>query len=242
MSPIDPDPSSSMQRPPLMRIGWGLLLVAGAAWGADFLLDVFGKYRHVAPDTYRMFWEGGAWLWTHLAGGTLTVLLGPVQFLSRWFRAWPLHRWTGRLFLAGMLVGSTGAVGTGATFDLKVTGDAVAEPTGKLSLKATGDVMAEGMNVKVKGSMNIVLEATAGITLKVGGSLVNIGPAGVDIVGPMVKINSGGGGGSAGSALTAKKAAPDKAAKPKKHDPLTDNTYKDRFKDPMPTEGGGTKP
>ena len=81
-----------------------------------------------------------------------------------------------------------------------------------------------------------------GITLKVGGSLVNIGPAGVDIVGPMVKINSGGGGGSAGSALTAKKAAPDKAAKPKKHDPLTDNTYKDRFKDPMPTEGGGTKP
>ena len=143
---------------------------------------------------------------------------------------------------AAVNVGSTVAVATGDNFDLKVTGDAVVESTGKLSLKATGDVMAEGMNVKVKGTMNIVLEATTGITLKVGGSLVNIGPAGVDIVGPMVKINSGGGGGSAGSALTAKKAAPDKAAKPKKHDPLTDNTYKDRFKDPMPTEGGGTKP
>lgn len=139
-------------------------------------------------------------------------------------------------------VGGKAAVATGGNFDLKVDGDAVVESTGKLSLKATGDVMAEGMNIKVKGTTNIVLEATAGITLKVGGSLVNIGPAGVDIVGPMVKINSGGGGGSAGSALTAQKAAPAKAAKPKKHEPLTEDTYKDRFKDPIPTEGGGTKP
>jgi len=99
-----------------MRIGWGLLLAAVVVWSAGFLFDVFAKYRHVDPDTYTMFWDRRAWLWTHLAGGALTVLLGPVQFLSQRLRTfWPLHRWTGRLFLFGMLIGSTGAVGLIAT-------------------------------------------------------------------------------------------------------------------------------
>ena len=33
-----------------------------------------------------MFWSRRAWLWTHLAGGALTIALGPLQFLSRWPR------------------------------------------------------------------------------------------------------------------------------------------------------------
>lgn len=67
---------------------------------------------------------------------------------------------------------------------IKVGADLVTEATGKISLKGTGGV---------------VIESPAGITLKCGGSLVHVHPGGVDIVGPMVKINSGGSGGSAGS-------------------------------------------
>jgi uncharacterized membrane protein len=63
-----------------------------------------------------MFWSRRGWLWTHLAGGALTVVLGPVQFLTRWPRAWPrLHRWTGRIYMIGMLIACAGATGLIAT-------------------------------------------------------------------------------------------------------------------------------
>ena len=116
MGPFDPAQQPSVRLSPLACIGWGLLLLAVVAWSADFLFDVFGKYRHVHPDAYTMFWDRRAWLWIHLGGGALTVLLGPVQLLTQRLRGGrPVHRWTGRLFLAGMLVASTGAVGLIAT-------------------------------------------------------------------------------------------------------------------------------
>ena len=114
MRPVHPAQLSSV-RSQLSRIGLGLLFIALVAWSTDFLFDVFAKYRQVDPGTYTMFWERRAWLWIHLAGGALTILLGPVQFLSRCLGASWLHRWAGRLFLVGMLVGSTGAVGLIAT-------------------------------------------------------------------------------------------------------------------------------
>jgi len=49
--------------------------------------------------------------------------------------------------------------------------------------------------VKAKSQYNaqeIVIEAATKITLKVGGSFITVEPAGISIVGPMVKINSGG--------------------------------------------------
>ena len=52
----------------------------------------------------------------------------------------------------------------------------------------------------LKAGSTIVLEAPAGITLKVGGNFVSITPAGVDIKGMMVNINSGGSAGSGGGA------------------------------------------
>ena len=116
MHRIEPVQRSALWRPLPVRVAQGALLLAVVAWSADFLFDVFGKYRHVHPDAYTMFWDRRAWLWIHLGGGALTVLLGPVQLLTRRMRgAWPVHRWTGRLFLAGMLVASTGAVGLIAT-------------------------------------------------------------------------------------------------------------------------------
>jgi type VI secretion system secreted protein VgrG len=116
---------------------------------------------------------------------------------------------------------------------LKVGGDIVVSTNGKLSLKATGDLLGAGMNVHFKANANIVLEATAGITLKVGGSLVNIGPAGVDIVGPMVKINSGGGGGSATAAADASPAKPADAKQHEDIKPDKATDYDKLFEDPI---------
>lgn len=116
MSTSHPSLTTPARRGPLERICGGLLLVAVVAWSANFLFDVFDKYRHVDPGTYTMFWDRRAWLWTHLAGGALAILLGPVQFLTQWPRAYGrLHRWMGRLYLVGMLIASTGAVGLIAT-------------------------------------------------------------------------------------------------------------------------------
>ena len=56
----------------------------------------------------------------------------------------------------------------------------------------------------------VVIEAGTQISLKVGGNFVDIGPAGVTIVGTMVLINSGG---SAGSGSGSSPTAPDAAEK-----------------------------
>ncbi|WP_136253093.1 type VI secretion system Vgr family protein [Onishia niordana] len=53
-----------------------------------------------------------------------------------------------------------------------------------------------GSEVHHKAGMKVVVEAGAEITLKAGGSFVKLDPSGVTIVGPSVKINSGGSPGS----------------------------------------------
>jgi uncharacterized membrane protein len=56
------------------------------------------------------YWAMRAWLLMHMSGGVVALLTGPFQFWTgfrtRYFR---LHRWTGRLFLLGVTVGSLGA-------------------------------------------------------------------------------------------------------------------------------------
>ncbi|MBZ5488727.1 type VI secretion system tip protein VgrG [Halomonas aquamarina] len=53
-----------------------------------------------------------------------------------------------------------------------------------------------GQEIHHKAGMKVVIEAGAEITLKAGGSFLKIDPSGVTIVGPQVKINSGGSPGS----------------------------------------------
>jgi len=102
---------------------------------------------------------------------------------------------------------------------------------GKITFKtATGDFAIEAMAVKIKGTSSIALECPGGISLKVGGSIVNVSAAGVDIVGGMVKINSGGAAASAGSAPDASPKAPEEAKKP---DDLVKPDYDDNFEDPL---------
>ncbi|MGY3958126.1 type VI secretion system tip protein TssI/VgrG, partial [Aeromonas popoffii] len=53
-----------------------------------------------------------------------------------------------------------------------------------------------GQEVHIKAGNKIVLEAGSELTLKVGGSFVKVDPSGVTLVGPSIKMNSGGSPGS----------------------------------------------
>jgi predicted membrane protein DUF2306 len=115
-------PSSTSSIPPLgrsrlvWRVGSTIVLLAVGMLSVDFLLTVYDKYHQLDPAAYTMFWTRRGWLWTHLAGGTLTIILGPVQFLTQWPRAYPhLHRWTGRIYMTCMLIACVGATGLIAT-------------------------------------------------------------------------------------------------------------------------------
>jgi type VI secretion system secreted protein VgrG len=88
---------------------------------------------------------------------------------------------------------------------LKIQGDLNEEVTGIASLKvnqnlqykvAQKSALDSGQEIHLKAGMNIVIEAGVQISLKVGGNFINITPAGVDIQGTLVKINSGGSAGS----------------------------------------------
>jgi type VI secretion system secreted protein VgrG len=135
-------------------------------------------------------------------------------------------------------VGGDLGLDVGGKTQLKSQADIVLESsTGKLSLKAgTGDLMAEGMTIKIKGATTVAIEGGVSVSLKAGGSTINLGPAGVDIVGAMVKVNSGGSAGSAGSALSASPTAPTEAKTEDTISAAKKDDYKKNFDDPIPKD------
>jgi hypothetical protein len=73
-------------------------------------------YRHYDAASFDVYWLRRGWLFLHINGGMLALLTGPWQFwtgLRR--RNLIIHRWTGRLFLLGVAMGVTGAIGLSAT-------------------------------------------------------------------------------------------------------------------------------
>ena len=68
--------------------------------------------RRSLPDLQFQYWPRRAWLLTHIAGGLVALLSGPVQlWLGLHDRAMDTHRKLGYLYMAGMAVGSVGAFG-----------------------------------------------------------------------------------------------------------------------------------
>ncbi|KAF1724547.1 DUF2306 domain-containing protein [Pseudoxanthomonas japonensis] len=116
MTGIAPRTDASPPSRLALRLAWAGLWLLLAIASVEFLLAAYGKYRHLDSAAYGMFMTRRGWLWLHLAGGLTTVLLGPVQFLTQWRLRQPrLHRLTGRIYLVGMLVAATGAIGLIAT-------------------------------------------------------------------------------------------------------------------------------
>jgi uncharacterized membrane protein len=95
------------------------VLARAAKWAAIAILAVIAlrffwlhalRYTNVTEHTYRRYWPYRGWLMVHIIGGSLALLLGPLQFFSG-LRRWnmKLHRWAGRLYLAGVVIGSVAA-------------------------------------------------------------------------------------------------------------------------------------
>lgn len=101
-------------------------------------------------------------------------------------------------------VGGDENIDVGGTQTVKITGDQGISVTGAHSTEATGAMYLKGMNVVVEGAMQL--------SLKVGGSFVDISTAGVSISGPTVLINSGGAAGSGSAVGPCGPTAPDAPA------------------------------
>ena len=120
---------------------------------------------------------------------------------------------------------------TDANHGLKAAQGISSEAGTTISLKAGTEVHIKagtnagfegGVNVHIKGAANVVIEAGAQLTLKGGAGSVVLGPDGVSITGPMVKINSGGAPGSGSGISPVAPSAPEAPADPEPpEDPLS---------------------
>ena len=97
-----------------------------------------------------------------------------------------------------------------ADHHVQTTGDHNEKVGGALSFDVTSDIQIKsgskflvdgGNEVHLKASSKIVLECATGVSLVCGGNFVSLTPAGVDIKGILVNVNSGGSAGS-GSAIS----------------------------------------
>jgi len=95
-----------------VNIGWSLMLLL-----AMLLFFVASRYLTMNPDVYfpeqrEVYIAHSAFLLMHVIGSMLAILIGPFQFLPkiRTGRFLNLHRWLGRVYLLGILIGGIGGL------------------------------------------------------------------------------------------------------------------------------------
>ncbi len=109
-------PSAKRRTPHLVAkvIGSAALLLAAGAFVFLYVFRYYLNYNAAAfTDPLRgaaNYWSMRGWLLMHMTGGMVALLTGPWQFWTG-FRARfaRLHRWTGKVFLCSVAVGSIGA-------------------------------------------------------------------------------------------------------------------------------------
>jgi type VI secretion system secreted protein VgrG len=121
-------------------------------------------------------------------------------------------------------------IATDGAHNIKAAKDVTAESGTAYSIKAGTDLHVKagknvgvegGVNVHIKAGVNVVIEGGMQLTIKAGAGSVVLGPDGVSITGPMVKINSGGSPGSGNGASPVAPTAPEAPADPEApKDPL----------------------
>jgi uncharacterized membrane protein len=89
---------------------WFLIITLSAYFFFDNVIAYFFGYRsELFGDT---LFHNQIWVATHMAGGTLILLLGPIQFWN-WFRDTyrHVHRLLGKIYLAGAALAGLSALG-----------------------------------------------------------------------------------------------------------------------------------
>jgi uncharacterized membrane protein YozB (DUF420 family) len=106
---------------PMKIIGFTALLAVAVAFVGKYVFRYYLHYNQSAFTDPQLgaanYWAMRGWLMLHISAGMVALLTGPWQFWTG-FRAryLRLHRWTGRLFLGAVALGSLGgfrlAIGT----------------------------------------------------------------------------------------------------------------------------------
>ena len=105
-------PGIGSKTPIALAAAAAVLFVVVAALPYRAMLLSEEAARRSLPDLQFQYWPRRAWLLTHIAGGLVALLSGPVQlWLGLHDRAMDTHRKLGYLYMAGMAVGSVGAFG-----------------------------------------------------------------------------------------------------------------------------------
>lgn len=96
----------------LSKIGWSIMFLFAA-----LITIIASRYLTLAPDDFfsqqkAVYMANTTGLLLHITGAMLALLLGPFQFIAklRSGRFLPIHRWTGRIYLIGMLCGGIGGL------------------------------------------------------------------------------------------------------------------------------------
>jgi hypothetical protein len=89
----------------LIRAGLLLTSAISLRFVAHYAVPYFGY----DPAYFKDFWPHRTRLIFHICGGMLTLFCGPLQFWTGLRqRAMNFHRWTGKLYLLGVVVGAIG--------------------------------------------------------------------------------------------------------------------------------------
>jgi len=91
-----------------------MILLAACAFVLKYVFRYYLNYNATAftdpVSGAANYWTMRGWLLMHMTGGMWALLTGPWQFWMGFRKCYArLNRWTGRLFLFGVAVGSIGA-------------------------------------------------------------------------------------------------------------------------------------
>lgn len=87
----------------LSFVAWTLIIFLSLYFLLDVVMDYLKGLR--SPLWGESFFNNRLWVYMHFAGGSLALVLGPLQF-GGWIRKWslPFHRTCGKLYLAGIVL------------------------------------------------------------------------------------------------------------------------------------------
>ncbi|MFN3997375.1 DUF2306 domain-containing protein [Algoriphagus sp.] len=101
----------------LMLLAWAFLIL----FAGKFVLNDAFPYFGLDQEVFGRYW-GMKWpLIGHISGGLLALVLGPFQFWAGFRdRYLKVHRWMGRLYLTGILVGTVSSVALALTTGMAI--------------------------------------------------------------------------------------------------------------------------
>ena len=112
-APLGARPETGTAKRAATVLAWSGLLALAVLFIYKYVLFY---YRHYDAASFDPYWPRRAWLFLHINGGSLALLMGPWQFWTGLRqRNLSVHRWTGRLYVLGVSIGIIGAVGLSVT-------------------------------------------------------------------------------------------------------------------------------